>query len=356
MRKGKFRPVSGFLNGLREGYKAVTKPGHAGQLSAYGTLAATASEELEAFKKFTKEKENREKAQIPEEAVRVALHLAASREHGLKKAWFSTDQVLRADTLTYLCSFRGGMEDPIANQQMLHKALAIKEQHFGEHHWQVGFTLDDLAVAHFRLGDHKTQKELLERALKIFQDWGEEHVVLASTLVNLGGANQMLGQYETAKDVLERALKIKEQHVGQEHFEVAISLTNLGNMYLDLKDYEKAKDILERALKIQEQHYDQGHFEVAKTVTNLGNVHMELEDYDILERSFDVFGKHNGHGSVEVAITLYNLAVTHGALGEHEKASEMLERVLLWYEDHFGAHHDRCTKVRQAIDSATRSK
>ena len=137
MQKGKFRLVSGFLNGLREGYKAVTEPGYAGQLTAYGTLAATASEELEAFEKFMKEKENREKAQIPEEAVRVALHLAASREHGLKKSSFSVDPLLHAETLEYLCSFHGGMEDPIANQQMLQKVLAIREQHFGEHHWRV---------------------------------------------------------------------------------------------------------------------------------------------------------------------------------------------------------------------------
>ena len=54
---------------------------------------------------------------------------------------------------------------------MLHKALAIKEQHFGKHHWQVEITLNDLAVAHYRLGDHRAPKELLERALKIFQDW-----------------------------------------------------------------------------------------------------------------------------------------------------------------------------------------
>ena len=99
VQKGKFRPVSGFLNGLREGYKAVTEPGYAGQLTAYGTLAATASEELELFKKFTKEKEKRRKAQIPEEAVRVALHLALSREHGLKKASFSMDPLLHAETL-----------------------------------------------------------------------------------------------------------------------------------------------------------------------------------------------------------------------------------------------------------------
>ena len=102
VQKGKFRPVSGLLNGLREGHKAVTEPGYAGQLSAYGTLADTLSEELEAFKKFTKEKENREKAQIPEEVVRVALHFAASREHGLKKASFSMDPLLEGMLLKAL--------------------------------------------------------------------------------------------------------------------------------------------------------------------------------------------------------------------------------------------------------------
>ena len=82
----------------------------------------------------------------------------ASREHGLKKASFSMGPLLHADILEYLCSFQGGMEDPSANQQMLHKVLAIKEQHFGEHHWQVACTLNNLAVAHMRLGDHRTQK------------------------------------------------------------------------------------------------------------------------------------------------------------------------------------------------------
>ena len=134
------------------------------------------------MKKFTKEKENREKARIPEEAIRVALHLAASREHGLKKASFSMDALLHADILTYLCSFQGGMEDPKAKKQMLQKVLAIQEQHFGKHHWRVAITLDTLAVAHMRLGDHRTQKELLERALKIKEaHFGEEHVTVART-------------------------------------------------------------------------------------------------------------------------------------------------------------------------------
>ena len=362
VQKGKFRPVSGFLNGLREGYSKVTEPGYAGQLTAYGTLAAdTASEELEAFKKFTKEKENREKAQIPEEAVRVALHLAAGREHGLKKSSFFMDPLLHAETLTYLCSFKGGMEDPIANQQMLQKALAIREQHFGEHHWQVAPTLHNLSTAYAKLGDNRTQKDLLDRALRIKEaHFGEHHYVVAITLSNLGLAHIELREYEKAKDVLERALEIKEQHFGQDHFEVATTLGNLGTVYFKLKDFDKAKEIFERVLKIQEQHFDQDHFEVAKMLENLGAAYGSLGDYDktkeIFQRVVSIKVKHYGEDHVEVAMTLYNLAMAHGNLGEYQQAAEMLERVLLDFEDHYGAHHGRCIDVRRALNMAIRLK
>jgi len=113
VQQGKFRPVSGFLNGFREGYKAVTAPGYDGQLTAFGpSVADTTSEAFDAFRKFTKQKENREKAQIPVEAVRVALGLAANGENGFKKGSFSMHPKLHARSLEYLSSFEGGMEDP----------------------------------------------------------------------------------------------------------------------------------------------------------------------------------------------------------------------------------------------------
>ena len=144
----------------------------------------------------------------------------------------------------------------IANQQMLHKVLAIKEQHLGEHHWQVACTLNNLAVEQMRLGDHRTQRELLHRALKIFQEhFGEGPFTVARTLMNLGIAYQELGQHDKAREVLERAQMILEQHFGQGHFEVAKTLTNLGITYRKLKDYDKAKDILERAVNIKVKHY-----------------------------------------------------------------------------------------------------
>ena len=69
VQKGEFRAVSGFINGLREGYKIVTAPAYNSPHSAFGQLQTDRpSETLDAFKKFTEDKENREKAEIPEEA------------------------------------------------------------------------------------------------------------------------------------------------------------------------------------------------------------------------------------------------------------------------------------------------
>ena len=132
------------------------------------------------------------------------------------------DPLLHAETLEYLCSFEGGMEDPNANQQMLQKVLAIKEQHFGEHHWQVGTTLNALAIACAKLKDPRTHEDLLDRALKIFQEhFGEDHFTVAKTLVNIGRAYHHLGKYEKADDFWERSRLI------------AKTWRNLGNVLSD---------------------------------------------------------------------------------------------------------------------------
>ena len=140
--------MSGFLKCLREGHKTVTAPGYDGQLIAFGTIVVeNTSDELDAFRRFTKERENPEKAQIPEEAIDVALGLAANDEDGMKKASFSMDPMLHAETQECLSSFNGGMEDSDAKRNMHQKALTIHEKHQGVDHPRVSSTLNELAIA-----------------------------------------------------------------------------------------------------------------------------------------------------------------------------------------------------------------
>ena len=168
VQKGEFRVVSRFINGLREGYKTVAAPAYNGPHSAFGQLQTDRpSETLDAFKKFTEDKEKREKACIPQEARKLAVELAGVE--GFSKASFSLDPLVQAGTLDYLCSFRGGMEDCCASVEMLEHSLEIYEKHFGEDHWVVAITLNDLSVAYGKLGDDNKKKNLLERALEILE-------------------------------------------------------------------------------------------------------------------------------------------------------------------------------------------
>ncbi|WP_374698250.1 tetratricopeptide repeat protein [Wolbachia endosymbiont (group B) of Limnophora tigrina] len=54
-----------------------------------------------------------------------------------------------------------------------------------------------------------------------------------------------LGNYKKAKELLERALPIFEKHYGLDHVQVAKQLTNLGNAYGNSGDSQKQKELLE---------------------------------------------------------------------------------------------------------------
>ena len=164
------------------------------------------------------------------------------------------------------------MEDPNAQQQMLLKAMVIKDKHYGEQSPEVAMTLVNLANAHTKLGDFKTQKELLERALKIQESqylqiflvkFGHDPHEMGKTLNNLGIAYCELIDCSMAKEVYECALEMKEQS----HGKVARTLNNFGMMHNWLKDYEKSKEFYERALEMKERHYAKSHLEVARTLS-----------------------------------------------------------------------------------------
>ena len=264
------------------------------------------SETLDAFKKFTKDKENREKAEIPEEARKLAVELAGVE--GFSKESFSLDPLVQARTLCCLCEFRGGMEDCCATVEMLEHSLKIYEKHFGEDHRVVAMTLNDLGCAYSKLGDHHKQGALSATTTS------REHFQVAKTLVNLGPAYGAMGDHNKEKDLLGRALEIFEEHYGEAQFEVAGALSNLGNACGALGDHHKEKYLIERALEIKEQHYGEDHF--------------------------------------EVAITLYNLARAHGALGDRRNEAQMLTKVLPIFERHFGMGHKYCGLVKRALIDA----
>ena len=90
-----------------------------------------------------------------------------------------------ATTLSHLTNAHGALGDPGTKKDMLQRALRIVEAHYREDHYQVAIalsnlaspiTLSNLANAHGVLGDPGTQKDLLQRALRILEaHYGGDH-------------------------------------------------------------------------------------------------------------------------------------------------------------------------------------
>ena len=59
--------------------------------------------------------------------------------------------------------------------------------------------------------------------------YGPDHIEVAMTLNNLGNAYGALGDYKTKKTYLERALRIEEAYYGPDHVEPATIRFNLAN-------------------------------------------------------------------------------------------------------------------------------
>ena len=156
---------------MRHGYETVTKEGYAGELLAWGSLKCDApSQELRDFAKFTKQPENREVADIPEEAKNAAVRAAAQKRSDIKLT-------------TFVMNPTGAMQDPVASKEMLAKASQVQKQHFGDDDNRTIATLERLAVTYRRLHFPGHAIELLERVLKLKErNSGRDSAEVSETL------------------------------------------------------------------------------------------------------------------------------------------------------------------------------
>ena len=245
--------------------------------------------------------------------------------------------------LRNLGNAEGRLGNAAREKDLLERALKIFEGFYGQNHPEVAITLTRLGTAE-GLGNAARRKELLELALNITEGfYGQDHPEVASTLTILGNAEGSLGNAARQKELLERALEIFEGFYCQDHPDVAVALTSLGNAEGDLGNAARQKDLLERALEIQEGFYGQDHPLVAKTLTNLGNAERSLgnatRQKDHLERALKIMEGFHGRDHCWVAIILTNLGNAEGSLGNAARQKDLLEHALEIQEGFYDQDH-----------------
>ena len=112
-------------------------------------------------------------------------------------------------------------------------------------------TLTNLALIHFKVSKPEKAKELLERALSLFEKCGENtDAHYSGALAGIGEAYYHMQDYEKALEYYEKALTEVKKHFG-ENMSYAVLCENCAAVCERSGDQKKQEYYIEKARKVQ---------------------------------------------------------------------------------------------------------
>ncbi len=131
------------------------------------------------------------------------------------------------------------------------KALSIIETLEGGE-MEMATSVTNLALLHFKVNQPETAKELLERALSLFEQKGENtDAHYSGALAGVGEAWYRMGDYEKALSYYEKALDEVKRHFG-ENMSYAVLCENCAAVCGKLADVNKQEFYLDKARNVRE--------------------------------------------------------------------------------------------------------
>lgn len=194
----------------------------------------------------------------------------------------------RAHALSAVAAINSALGNLEASIPSLERAIEIEEEKFGDSSLEVAVTLTRLAEVYSSLENPTKARELLERALGIYdlqrKKSGEykKPLEFARTMEALGAVYGSLGFKQRSKEFIERSLSymqasapISEDEIERRQFacEVASTLTDLGHAYLSVGDAFSGRKMLELAVTGLKNMYGEEHPEVVRALTVLGTAY-----------------------------------------------------------------------------------
>ncbi len=130
------------------------------------------------------------------------------------------------------------------------QALAIIEKIEGGE-METATTLTNLALLYFKVSQHEKAKELLERALSLFENNGEDHDAhYSGALAGIGEAYFHMQEFDKALEYYEKALDEVKRHFG-ENMSYVILCENCAAVCERLGDIQKQAHYTAKAKEVQ---------------------------------------------------------------------------------------------------------
>ena len=189
-----------------------------------------------------------------------------------------------ASSLAIAAARRGSGERA---RELFAEALQLRRSCYGDEHGETAAAMNNLATAHWRLGELERAEELLRAALAIHRRKNQPGRA-AQALHNLGTLLIGRGDLEGAEAALEEALAIRQEALGADHEKVGGTTYVLATLAAKQRDFERAAAMFRRTIEVQELHRP-GFWHADDTRSRLGEVLLELgraeEARQLLENS-----------------------------------------------------------------------
>ena len=199
----------------------------------------------------------------------------------------------------------------------------------------IAYTLNNLAIVRYDLGEYDESRALYERALALKEEKAQDcpgRLNVAWTLNALALLLVEMGNYDEAGSLYERALSIRRECLGGDHPYVALVLVNLAALERLRGDYVGARRSFEEALRIEEKSYGREHLQVMETQSNLARLCFDMGDYSEAKRLYgeavSFWERAPNPDPRWTADALQGLASTLTESGEYARARELQERAL----------------------------
>jgi len=126
-------------------------------------------------------------------------------------------------------------------------------ENYGKKDYKYSLLLNNLGRVYIFLYEFDKAEQLLNKALEIREEiLGENHHDTATSYNDLANLYDFKGEYDKSEPLYTKALKIREELLGENHPDTAISYNNLALLYELIDEYDKSEPLYEKALKVGE--------------------------------------------------------------------------------------------------------
>jgi CHAT domain-containing protein/tetratricopeptide (TPR) repeat protein len=227
--------------------------------------------------------------------------------------------------------------DPQTALKEFAKALRIRRQIFGRHHFRIATALNNMAALNRMLGRYTQSEAMYSEALSVYRNLvGNSHPEHARALNNLGFLYRSMGKFDRVEPLYRQAAEIWRTILGESHPDYLIAIHNLAAIYSATGKYRKAIPLILQESEFIKRTKGETHPEYIDSLVDLGTTYLEIGSIKkaaaLLDRAMLLTKQSSGENTAQYAELLGSVASLHRSTGNLKKAVEFNEAALLTFK------------------------